>query len=65
MMEPVRVSLHVVTTDPEVVTKVTDIISRTASGLALDGVKCYTYAGPEIDDDAVFEQEEVDEESDE
>jgi hypothetical protein len=53
-----RVSLHVVTDDPETVAKAADIIARTAAGLALDGVRCYSYAGPEDEDECECEPED-------
>lgn len=49
MTKPTTVNLSVTTGDPLLVARIVDTLSRTASGLALDGATCYICVGPEED----------------
>lgn len=44
---PTRLSLSVSSTDPNVIARATEHFARTITGLALDGVDCILFAGPE------------------
>jgi len=50
MSEPVRLSLSVTTTDPEIIARTADHFARTAAGLALEGVDTFLMIGPDDDD---------------
>ena len=45
-----RVSLSVVSTDPQAVARAIEHFARTAAGLALDGLDAVIVAGPEDDE---------------
>lgn len=46
-----RISLSVTSDNAEVIARATEHLSRTMSGLALDGMDCIMFAGPEEDED--------------
>lgn len=48
-----RLSLSVTSDDPAIIARATEHFARTVTGLALDGMDCILFAGP--DDDEVEE----------
>lgn len=46
-----RISLSVSSDDAPTIARAVEHLARTASGLALDGVDCILFAGPEGDDE--------------
>lgn len=42
-----RLSLSVDSDDPQVIARATEHVARTITGLALDGVNCILFAGPD------------------
>ena len=48
---PVRLSLSVTSDDPSVIANATEHFARTVSGLALDGMDCIFFAGPDTDNE--------------
>lgn len=46
-MRTIRISLSVSSTDHGVIARATEHLARTASGLALDGMDCVLFAGPD------------------
>jgi hypothetical protein len=51
MTQVTRISLSVTSEDAETIVRATDHMARTASGLALDGMNCIVFVGPEDDED--------------
>lgn len=52
MSERVRISLSVSSDDHNVVARATEHLARTACGLALDGMDCILFAGPEPEEES-------------
>lgn len=46
-----RLSLSVTSDDASVIARATEHFARTVSGLALDGLHCIFFAGPDDDED--------------
>jgi len=46
-----RLSLSVTSDDPATIARATEHFARTLSGLALDGMDCILFAGPDADED--------------
>lgn len=46
-----RLSLSVTSDDPETIARATEHFARTVSGLALDGLDCILFAGPDPTDE--------------
>lgn len=49
MMNEVRLSMSVTSDDPEVIARATEHFARTVTGLAMDGMDCILFAGPNVD----------------
>lgn len=47
----IRASLSVTSTDPETIARAVETMTRTATGLALEGVDTIVVIGPEEDDE--------------
>jgi hypothetical protein len=46
-----RLSLSVTSDDPATIARATEHFARTVTGLALDGMDCILFAGPDSDDE--------------
>lgn len=46
-----RLSLSVTSDDPTTIARATEHFARTVSGLALDGMNCILFAGPDDDEE--------------
>jgi hypothetical protein len=46
-----RISLSVTSDDPTTIARATEHFARTVTGLALDGMDCILFAGPDGDDE--------------
>lgn len=47
-----RLSLSVTSDDPTTIARATEHFARTLTGLALDGMNCILFAGPDDDEEA-------------
>lgn len=46
-----RLSLSVTSDDPQTIARATEHFARTLAGLALDGMDCVLFAGPDVEEE--------------